>query len=239
MNLILDWGNTRQKVALFDGKKVCFTKSFTNINENDFKSNLLPYTIHNIILSSVVALPKWLKEYVRSKNGLHLSHKTILPITLNYETPESLGHDRVANAVAAQSLYPMQSSLCIDFGTCIKYDFIDDESTYQGGSISPGLTMRFQALNTFTDKLPLVKSTILDDFLGKSTQNAIASGVYFGIIEEVNGIINRYKTRFSNLNVIITGGDVIYFEKALKKPIFAHSFLTLYGLNEILLHNAK
>jgi len=169
---------------------------------------------------------------------LELDTSTLLPITLNYKTLETLGKDRIALAVAAAQLYPHKNVLIIDAGTCITYDFIDKHKEYQGGSISPGIQMRFKALNTFTDKLPLINPTDNVELLGKSTSESISSGVMNGVYSEIDGIIDKYKINFPDIEVILTGGDIIYFDKKLKNNIFANSNLVLKGLNMILDYNA-
>ena len=239
MNLILDWGNTRLKTAVFQERNALEVKAFNDNYEAELTQLVNSYSFNNILISSVINIPYWFNELVKHQNVLFLNHQTSLPIAINYSTPETLGNDRIANAVAANSLSPKKNNLIIDIGTCIKFDFIDDESKYHGGAISPGFSMRLKSLNQFTDKLPLIKNSIPNNLVGNSTEQSILSGVYYGMLEEIKGIINQYESRSSNLTIFITGGDAFYFEKALKTTIFAHSFLTLYGLNEILNYNAK
>ena len=240
LNLILDWGNTNLKAAIFRNKNEPETFVF-QIDEckNELTDLVKSNNFSQIIISSVVNNPAWLAPLLEKQNVLYLTHSTSLPIQLDYSTPETLGNDRIANVVAAKKLKPNQNTLVIDIGTCLKFDFINSKANYEGGSISPGFSMRFKSLNQNTDKLPLIENNIPENFVGNSTKKSISSGVYFGMLAEIEGIINQYETRYSNLNIFITGGDAFYFEKALKKTIFAHSFLTLYGLNEILNYNAE
>jgi type III pantothenate kinase len=152
---------------------------------------------------------------------VRLNHKTKLPISIKYKTPDTLGADRVANAVASNDRFPNDHVLAIDAGTCIKYDLVDDNQCYHGGAISPGLTMRFKALNTFTDKLPLVQRSDQGMWLGQTTEESIQTGVEHGAVQEVKGFIESYEKEFPNLKVILTGGDASFFESRLKKQIFA------------------
>lgn len=239
MNLVLDWGNTRLKASLFSNNKAIIINTDSIDYEKILIETLSNNKINNIILSSVIDTPKWLSNLVKKYNFLQLNHKTPLPISIDYTTPETLGNDRLANAVAGTIIHPNENVLVIDVGTCLKFDYIDADKRYLGGSISPGFSMRLNALHSQTDRLPLISKTKTEELIGDSSKNSILSGVYFGMLKEIEGIINEYKARYKNLKIIITGGDAFYFEKALKTPIFAHSFLTLYGLNEILDYNAK
>ena len=143
----------------------------------------------------------------------------------------------MACAVGANFLFPNQNVLAIDAGTCITYDFTDKKSNYWGGGISPGLMMRFNALNTFTAKLPLVVPLGNPALIGNSTETAIQSGVVNGVTAEMDGIINRYEQKYPGLRVILTGGDGPFFENRLKASIFASPDLVLLGLNSVLIHN--
>jgi len=247
MKLIIDYGNTFVKLALFQEDSIISIKScnstatkevidlLRNVNKNSDFANI----INNAIVSSVINYPEDVKSWLNQEfNLLELDTSTLLPITLNYKTLETLGKDRIALAVAAAQLYPHKNVLIIDAGTCITYDFIDKHKEYQGGSISPGIQMRFKALNTFTDKLPLINPTDNVELLGKSTSESISSGVMNGVYSEIDGIIDKYKINFPDIEVILTGGDIIYFDKKLKNNIFANSNLVLKGLNMILDYNA-
>ena len=151
-----------------------------------------------------------------------------------YKTPKTLGSDRIALAVGAESLFPNKNCLIIGTGTCITTDFLDENKCYQGGSISPGLTLRLQSLHTFTDMLPLIehKKDIFEyELLGKSTKGSIESGVFNGAFAEIDGTIYRYKQNYKDLTIILTGGDQEIFAKNLKSSIFANSNIQAIGLN--------
>lgn len=237
LNLILDWGNTKLKCAVFETDTIKYNNSFSENIESELRQLLTTYNITQCILSSVVNHPPFIKVILEEYNGLELSNTTPIPIHNNYDTPETLGNDRLANAVALSKLYPNNNALSIDIGTCLKFDFITNDKAYQGGAISPGLDMRLNAMHHFTDKLPYPELTIPSDLIGKSTNSSLLSGAYFGMLAEITQIINFYKIRFDDLIVVATGGDWQYFEKELKNSIFANSFLTLIGLNEILKYN--
>lgn len=160
-----------------------------------------------------------------------------LPIQNQYASPQTLGADRLAAACGAWSLYPGESSLVIDFGTCINYEYINDKGAYLGGAISPGVNMRFQAMHRMTDRLPMAEAKRDTPLTGKTTMLCLESGVMNGVQEEINGIVARYRTVSPGIRVILTGGDAHFFEKLMKPPIFVAPDLVLDGLNSILLHN--
>jgi len=139
--------------------------------------------------------------------------------------------------MGAANLYPGKGSLVIDAGTCITYDFVDAKANYFGGSISPGLNMRYKALNNYTAGLPLIEQdSAFDDAYGKDTSGAMRSGVQNGIKYELTGFIESYTKEEKDINIVLTGGDSIFFDTLLKNSIFApyiknEPHLVLKGLN--------
>ena len=193
------------------------------------------------ILSSVKPVDAEILKYL-SKNFdlfIELDHQTELPIENLYQTPETLGKDRLAAAVGANELFPDQNLLIIDAGTAITYDLVSEKNQFVGGNISPGLQMRFKALNHFTGKLPLVSYSDEFQTIGKNTTDAIRSGVQNGILYEIAQTIELFNKNYQNLQIVMTGGDSIFFDKKLNYSIFVHFNITLIGLNRILEHNAK
>lgn len=243
MNLVIDIGNTQSKAAVFSGEKIVASEIFPG----ESGVSKLKAFIHNnekinsAILSSVVNHSGAINKFLRTNfNFIELNEKTKLPIKNSYKTPQTLGKDRLANAVGANYLFPNQNVLCIDAGTCIKYDFINSKNEYLGGAISPGLDMRFKSLHHFTANLPLLEKKKLYIILtGQTTGDSIFSGVQNGTLAEISGIIKQYRDNFKNLIVIFTGGDSEFFNSFVSKKnhIFADSYLTLIGLNAILNYN--
>lgn len=236
MNLIVDIGNTRTKLYLFEKDDLLERQVFLNEEEQKIEESIKALNYNKMIVSSSAHL----SEFYDNLEFLLLSNTTKTPIKLNYKTPKTLGTDRIALAVGAQTLYPNKNCLIIGTGTCITTNFIDSESCYQGGSIAPGLTLRLQSLHTFTDKLPLIKPEEGKkdfDLTGKSTQESIESGVFNGTFAEIDGIIYRYKQIYKDLTVILTGGDQEIFALNLKNTIFANSNVQAIGLNRILNYN--
>jgi type III pantothenate kinase len=162
-----------------------------------------------------------------------------MPLKILYKTPATLGVDRLAAACGARALFPLQHCLTIDAGTCVTFDFIDMDGNYYGGAISPGMNMRFQALHTFTARLPLVSPAGEANLIGDSTESSIRSGVINGLAAEIDGIIHQYQLKFEGLRAILCGGDALFFENKLKASIFASPELVLVGLNSILIYNVN
>jgi len=232
VNLVIDFGNTRIKAALFEGDSL--KKVFNSINEV-YLSKLVNQA--DRILVSSVSLPNHKIKELISHQFLYLDHSLNFPFNIQYKTSNTLGVDRIAAVAGAQYEFPNTNCLIIDIGTCITYDFIDTGSTYYGGGISPGMAIRFRSLNTFTANLPLVSSSDDVNLIGSTTKESIESGVILGISNEIDGFIRMYKEKFAHLQVILTGGDSSFFEKKLKEDIFAAPEIVLTGLNRILLNN--
>lgn len=198
------------------------------------------YSLSAALLCEVKSIKKSIKNFLKKKlNCLEMSHRLMLPLKNNYRTPETLGKDRLAAAAGAVRLYPGQAVLIIGLGTCITYDFVSARGVYRGGSISPGLEMRLQAMHHFTEKLPLVKFDPEADLIGDSTTTALQAGAVWGMTSELRGMMDRYCKKYKNLKVILAGGGADFFKKRLKKPIFAHPNLVLLGLNEVLSLNVS
>lgn len=236
MNLVFDLGNTKFKVGIFEKSTLHSSYSISYDNIEELIALTSSIKIDKIALSSVKNIPKELQEIINGydKEVYYFSNDSTFPIDIEYKTPQTLGHDRICNVIAAHALYPKSDILVVDLGTCNKYDFITKEGKYLGGAISPGFKMRFDSMNHYTDQLPLLDPVISEHFIGDSTNNSMISGVYFGIIGEIKQFIRQYDSHFRDIEVIITGGFARHFEKDLKNHIFAHPYLTLIGLNIIL-----
>lgn len=239
MNCVFDIGNTRIKVALFDGaelKNVHIVES-----REEFLDVVKDLKFDYSIVSSVADDDLTNFVITQANNPLILNYKTPLPVKNLYKTPETLGNDRLANAVGAYHLSAESNSLIIDAGTCLKMDFINSSNQYLGGIISPGLTIRFKAVHTFTDKLPLVKPDDSEEMeMGIDTLTSLHSGCYTGMDREIMATIEDFKRNYDDLKVFITGGDMDDLQKmgfSQKNSIFADRWLTLKGLNEILNYN--
>ncbi len=239
MNLIIDVGNTRIKTAVFDDRKMIHNESLTFDSFVIEAVNIIKkYNCKNAIISSVGAVNKSKIDELYAKiNLLELNYNTKVPFMNKYSTPKTLGVDRIALVSSAIANYPNRNVLIIDAGTCITYDFVNNEGIYYGGAISPGLQMRYKALNFFTEKLPLLEPSEIIDLVGNSTESSIHSGVINGVINEIDGIIKQYRKKNTDLTVVLTGGDVNFLANRLKNGIFANPNFLLEGLNTILTYN--
>lgn len=242
MQLALDIGNTRTKAAVFEGRNLLETALFENNHTEFLEKLLLKYPqITASIISSVIADSTATESLLAARTSLlQFSHITPLPIKNSYESPETLGKDRLAAAVGAWSMFKNKNVLIIDAGTALKADLLTSAGEYLGGSIAPGLQMRFQALHHFTGRLPLIDADKnYKSLTGKNTRESILNGVQNGMLYEVQGLIHAYKEQYPDLQIILTGGDAPFFELGLKNHIFAVPGLVLAGLNEIVLFNAQ
>ena len=242
MNLIVDVGNTLVKFAIFKDGDLIYNNSF-ELSEfkKQYKSLKQDFpSLKKAIISSVGRLSKKQIEIIKSDlKVIELSSKTNLPFKNLYETPETLGVDRIALVSASVQKFPNKNVLIIDAGTCITYDFITSENHYLGGAISPGIRLRYKSLNNLTANLPLLKTEQPKSIIGNTTKTSIHSGVINGVINEIDGIINQYHENYSDLTVILTGGDTKFLSNQLKNTIFANSNFLLEGLNFILEYNSK
>jgi type III pantothenate kinase len=240
LNLVIDIGNSVSKGAVFDRQSCIYMLTRDIIRASDIQALLAEYPdISHTIISTVrneqPSFAGLLQE--RGISVLHLDHLTPLPIRNSYGSKETLGYDRIAAAVEASAKFPGQDILIIDMGTAITIDFISSEKEFLGGNISPGLLMRFRSLHEFTGRLPLVEPAVQDALLGNDTELAIRAGVQNGIIFELDGYINEQKERYPRLQVLMTGGDAVFFDKKLKNSIFVDLNLNLFGLHRILQYN--
>jgi type III pantothenate kinase len=238
MNLVLDLGNTKAKVAVFDKGQLIFHDSYEILSKDIIENIHRSFPeLRSCIVSSVINESKELISFLENTFKLvYFDADTPIPITNKYKTPHTLGKDRLAAAIGAAAKFPKQNVLSIDAGTALKFDFVNANSEYLGGSIAPGIWLRFKALHNETDKLPLVGYQEIEYLIGSNTQESILSGVIQGISAEVDGLIDRYKERYPGIHIIVTGGEAVFFEKKLKNDIFADSNLVLNGLNLILEH---
>tara|TARA_B100001029_G_C14943141_1_gene384370 strand:- start:104 stop:814 length:711 start_codon:yes stop_codon:yes gene_type:complete len=233
MNLIIDIGNTLVKYAIFHDDTLLDLSISSKIEIDKINNLVKDFNVNKVISCSV----RKKVMFDLDIDVMYLTHNTSLPIKLNYKTPETLGKDRIANIVAVFEDYPHKNVVVIDAGTCITYDFIDENGEYYGGRISPGIEMRYNSLNKFTDLLPKLSISTDSKFIGDDTNSSIYSGVEQGVLSEVDAFISYLRNKHEDLIVVVTGGDSFFFENALKNSIFAEKNLVLKGLNKILQYN--
>lgn len=251
VQLIIDIGNTRVKAALFEGEHLIMNwlehhdGSSASLRELAQKlKSQISFEVHSSIISSTTDTGT--KVFVEKFNDVDmhlLSHTSILPISLHYNTPNTLGKDRIAAAVGGRSHFEKKDLLIIDLGSCITIDFICSQGNYQGGYILPGLMMRMKSMSKFTGNLPEIEyeSVVNADLeeVGKTTESSMTKGVLQGIVFELEGFISMFKTNHPELVVILTGGDATFFESKLKSEIFVDPLLVFKGLRKILSVNVS
>lgn len=238
--LAVDLGNSYVKIGCFINNELTEVKrvSWTDVLENDPLKKEIEK--QEGIFSSV--LSEGQNEAFKKRFPLlkQFDSGMILPVSLNYATPETLGKDRLCNAVGGWNQAEKKTNvLVVDVGTCIKLDVVTHDGIYQGGSISPGIRLRYQSLNDYTANLPLISETTQAELIGKSTKESMHSGVINGMQAEINGLIARYEQKYESLTIFVTGGDAKYFDLETKNNIFANKNLTLEGLYQIYVFNVQ
>jgi type III pantothenate kinase len=242
MILTIDVGNTRIKGAVFERDKALeycvFLKDDIQKNiENILKKH---QKITHLIVASVGNVEKQLfLDFEKVLQVWFVSHEDSFPFINGYATPKTLGIDRMVLAAGATLQFQGQNRLIIDAGTCVTYDFVDQNDVYLGGAISPGLRLRYDALHHYTEKLPLLNVTNPNHFIGKSTAESIHSGIVNGLVHEINGFVDEYSAQYPNFIIILTGGDTEFLAKRLKNTIFANSNFLLESLNQIFQYKIK
>ncbi len=234
MILTVDVGNTRIKAAVFEKDKQIAHSVFLN---EEIKSGIEKILnqhekISQLVVASVGELTKEAFSVFENRVAIRfISHSDKFPFTNSYQTPMTLGIDRMVLASGAVLAFPKQNRLIIDAGTCITYDFVNESDNYLGGAISPGIRLRYESLHNYTAKLPLLQTENPENFIGNSTNQAIHSGVINGVLNEINGFIDTYSAKYSKFTIILTGGDADFLAKRLKNTIFANSNFLLESLN--------
>ena len=237
MNLVIDFGNTNIKCGFFRSGHLESVHLFKDINSLSIFMDKHTYT--KIGVCTVTHDVDYLKKHVPGlAQATFLTHTTKIPLQIDYDTPDTLGMDRLAAAIGAFALFSDRPLMVIDVGTCITYDFVNEQGIYRGGIISPGIALRYRAMHDYTKKLPLLDTTETDVLIGKSTHNGMASGVINGIRGEMEFYIAQFTLKNPNLKVVMTGGSARLFESKIKSDIFVAPEIVLVGLNRVLEYNA-
>lgn len=244
--LVVDIGNSRIKISAVHGadSKVLESIVATHVDMAEVESMILRLSARGAIVSTTRGyVPQELAEVLESNLAqvIRLNHLTATPLINQYHTPSTLGMDRLASAVGAAYLASGRDLMVVDVGTAMTIDFVTAAGEFLGGVISPGMAMRFKALNTMTGTLPLCQQTegkalMQDDnpLWGQSTGEAIEKGVIQGMVMEIEG----YAQKSGCDTIFFTGGDSFYFAERVKCAIFANYELVIIGLNQIFRYNA-
>ena len=224
MKLTLDIGNTRTKMVLWqDGQ----TPSDITVFPTG-KGIELPDFVQQIGIINSSGFPDPVFSDYRGRMFSLGSHSK-LPFANAYATPETLGRDRLAAIAGAVQRFPNQDVLVLDAGTCLTTSLLVD-GVFLGGSISPGLNMRNRAMHEFTGKLPLIETGPAQTLVGRSTEESMRSGAWFGYLAEVHERMTAVKALYPNCICVLTGGDAPVLAEHIKYPIFAEPLLNHYGL---------
>jgi len=236
--LCFDFGNTRLKCAVFHDRDFKEELVLENAGADALLQLLNRFRPDKTILSSVINHPPEIEELLATHSRFHkLGHTSKLPFTTPVGKPETIGADRLAICAASVDLFPQHHNLAIGLGTCITYNYINQAHEFLGGSISPGMNMRFRAMHEQTALLPLIKAESNFPLVGFDTKTNLLSGVILGMAKEIDGIIDAYSLKYSNFNVLLTGGDMGFFVPHLKNKIFADPNLIYKGLYAISEYN--
>ena len=241
MNLIIDVGNTLVKVGVYKKTELVYKTTFelSDLKTQYYLLKKQYPQLKSAIIASVGRLSEKQIEIIgKDLHVLELNSDTKMPFKNCYETPKTLGVDRLALVSASVQKYSNKNVLIIDAGTCITYDFINQANHYLGGAISPGIRLRYKSLNNLTANLPLLETNQPKAITGNSTEASIHSGVVLGVVKELDGVIDQYEEEYPDLTVILTGGDAKFLSNQLKNSIFASSNFLLEGLNFILDYNS-
>ena len=240
MNLIIDIGNTYVKMVRHDGG--IMEERRVALSEQDAIVSYCRDAFSGGIYSSVVDVPQSLEEAFAHLPYPVLKYEsgvTPVPIASRYQTPRTLGADRMAAAVGAWSRWPGRNVLIVDIGTCATFDFQSEQGEYLGGNISPGPLMRLKALHQFTGKLPLVEALGEMPEFGNTTETAIRCGVMNGLRHEIEGYVERYRKMYRNLVVCFTGGVHLDLALADEVEVVTDPYLVPEGLYCILCYNKE
>lgn len=229
--ICFDFGNTRLKAAVFVEDRFETEIVLQDDSPETVSSLLDRFKPQKAILSSVIAHNANMENLLAARTEFHkLSHLTRANFTTPVGKPETIGADRLALSAAAVHFFPGKNNLVIALGSCITYNFINQNNEFIGGSISPGMEMRFKSMQLFTAKLPLVQKDWNFPLIGYDTKTNLQSGVIAGMAFEIDGFIDAYSAKYNNFNAVLTGGDTSYFAGQLKNKIFADPYFLFKGL---------
>jgi type III pantothenate kinase len=241
MNLTVDTGNSRTKITIFKGDTVVYAHSFPSHIPVDMALIERDYPVHRAIISSVGYNKADITALIQARYNdvIFLDYTTPIPVSLAYETPQTLGCDRIAAAVGARYLCPDRSVLIADIGTCVTCDLLTSTGTFLGGNISPGLQMRLDAMSAGTANLPKLNADKPERIIGQNTHDAMQCGAFWGIVGEIEGLFARLEQQYAGLAVVLTGGSAPLFEEHIKRCILLEPQLVAIGLNRISIYNQK
>lgn len=241
VHLVIDVGNTRTKYAFFEDTELKdVSYETTGLFEDIGKWKEAGTRIH-VLFSGSGKLPEGTRLLLNelADEAIEASPFMPLPLKIGYDTPGTLGFDRIAICVGAMSLIPGTPLLVIDSGTAVTFNYVSAEGVFLGGNISPGLEMRFRSLHQFTARLPEVKPAEDYGGMGTTTEQAIRNGVMNGMLFEAEYYIRNFIAENTRGKVVITGGNSHFWKNRLNLPVLFSPYLGFIGLNSILIFSKK
>lgn len=235
-NLTIDQGNSATKVALWRESNMVKSMRYDDLTVVDIKALANDYELDALILSSVKVVDTSILDVINNicRNVYILNHQTKLPIKIEYVSPETLGHDRIAAAVGANMISPGKTLLVVDYGTAVTYDIVTNDGRYIGGNIAPGLNMRIDALHYNTARLPQIVVDGDCPLWGNNTDTAIRAGVIYGLVGE----LTYYRSKLpDDVVVVCTGGYAEIISGMVDFGVIVEPNLVNIGLNSIILYN--
>lgn len=238
VHLCFDFGNTRLKCGVFRDRQFAEEKILPEGSVTAVAELVSSFNPDKVILSSVIKHPEEIETYLSANTRFHkLSYNSRLPVTTPVGKPETIGADRLALVSAASMLFPQQHTLAIGLGTCITFNYTNHLHQFLGGSISPGMQMRFRAMHEQTALLPEIEPDMVFPLVGYDTPTNLLSGVILGMAKEIDGIIGEYGKKYRDCKALISGGDLRFLLPHLEQPVYAEPHLLYKGLLAICEHN--
>lgn len=236
-NLTIDQGNSAAKIVVWLDEKPVYEMSSRDLSVAEAVETATRFKPVTAIYSTVSRDGGEIVSALEKvcDTVYELTTSLALPIIIDYETPHTLGRDRIAAAVGAMSMYPGRDILVVDMGTAITYDVVSADGHFLGGNIAPGVQMRLDALHGYTARLPKVAEGDCRCALwGVDTETALRSGAVNGVVGELTYYRNRLG---EDAIVILTGGSSEAFRHLPDFDVITDKYLVNRGLNRILMYN--
>ncbi|SNB51333.1 pantothenate kinase [Arboricoccus pini] len=249
MLLAIDVGNTNTVFALYRGRQSIGQWRLSTVRDRTAEEyavaliqlmqlkGLAHGEVGAVLISSVVpqaVMPlRWMSRDFFNRRAFVVGEDLDYPIRILLSDPREIGADRVVNAVAALSRY-QPPLIVVDFGTATTFDVVDAEGAYRGGVIAPGINLSIEALHRAAAKLPRIAIEPPPRVIGQSTVGAMQSGIFWGYVGLIEGLVRRIEEEYgTSMKVIATGGLAPLF--ARRAPVLAHidRDLTMAGLLEL------
>lgn len=239
--LTIDKGNTATKVKVFsDSGRPLYAVTMAESDIDNIADIITQFSVTCGAICSVGRLDARLVESLRlllPEGFMFFTCDSDVPIKVKYDTPRTLGADRVAAACGAVSLCPGVPLLIADAGTALTLDFTDADGSFLGGNISAGISLRLKALHQYTEALPEVSPVGSLPEFGHDTPSALRCGALRGVAAEIIAAYNVALSKNPAAKLILTGGDAPLLSQILPSDTICHPDLVSLGLISILKYN--